>query len=399
MSERLYIRLGKVPEASCQWLVWSEQEQEVIASGELANASELVGLQDRAAYRPVDILVPSAAVTLTTIDLPEKGQQKALKALPFMLEESIIDNVDEMHFVVGPRDGERVSVAAVANEQMMMWLEWLNEAGITARSFIPDSLALPLHGCDWAAMRFGQETLIRTGQASGQSYSPQWLHLALPQLNASGDHLSVATYTELEFPGLKSTPQQLEMPMLVLAKGVAQAPINLLSGMFKPQKEYGQSLSLWRNAVLVFVVAFVLLLIDKGINIYRAEAQISALQQQTQEVYRQLKPGSGVPANLIPGQLRNQLKKLQGQGGGNEFFAMLQQLKGAFAKVPALKPNSLRFDGNRGELRMQVTATTYAQIEQFKEAISGQFKVDAGAMNSSDGKVTGTLTLRTKSHG
>lgn len=396
MNERLFIRLGVTPEASCQWLVWSEQEQEVIASGELSSAADLVGLQERAANRLVDVLVPSAAVTLTSIDLPEKGQQKALKALPFMLEESLVDNVDNMHFVVGPRQGEKVSVAVVANEQMTHWLGWLQEAGIQPRCLVPDSLALPLQGCDWAAMTFDDQILLRTAETQGQSYSDAWLAIALSQLTPSDRVLSVATYSDVVMEGVTLKPQQLDMPMLVLAKGIVQAPINLLTGMFKPQREYSQYLSLWRNAAIVLVVAFVLILANKGLTIYQADGELVQLQQQTQEAYRQIKPGSNVHANLVPGQLKNELKKLQGKGSGSEFFAMLKMLEGAFTGVPGLKPNSMRFDGNRGEMRMQVTATSYAEIEKFKATIAKQFRMDAGAMNSSDGKVTGTITLRSK---
>ena len=75
VSERLFIRLGQSFEQPCSWLVWSEQEQEIIGSGELSDASALSTLTERAANRAVDVLVPASSITLTAVDLPEKGQR------------------------------------------------------------------------------------------------------------------------------------------------------------------------------------------------------------------------------------------------------------------------------------------------------------------------------------
>ncbi|MGS0730506.1 type II secretion system protein GspL, partial [Shewanella sp. 0m-11] len=96
MSERLFIRLGQTAEQPCSWLVWSEQEQEIIGSGELSDASALSTLTERAGNRAVDVLVPASSITLTQVELPEKSQRQAVKALPFMLEENLAQNVDEL---------------------------------------------------------------------------------------------------------------------------------------------------------------------------------------------------------------------------------------------------------------------------------------------------------------
>lgn len=70
--------------------------------------------------------------------------------MPFLLEDTLAQNVDELHFVVGPRDGESLSVAVVAHEQMQNWLSWLDEAGLKVRKMVPDCLALEREDCDWA---------------------------------------------------------------------------------------------------------------------------------------------------------------------------------------------------------------------------------------------------------
>ncbi|MCU8062187.1 type II secretion system protein GspL [Shewanella sp. SM55] len=395
MSERLFIRLGRTAEQACSWLVWSEQEQEIIASGELANAQGLSTLTERAGNRPVDVLVPAAAMTLTSVHLPEKGQRQALKALPFMLEEALADDVDAMHFTVGPRDGDALSVVAVAHEQMQTWLSCLTEAGLKVKRIVPDCLALPLQECQWAAMNFGNELLLRTGLASGQSLPLPWLPIALEQLKPAQGEVSVASYTEMQLEGVELKPQSLELPMLVLARGILHAPVNLLSGVYTPKREYSKQLMMWKSAAIVIAIACVLALVNKGLTIHQVNGQIADLKAQSESIYQQVIPGNSRIVNLRS-QMESQLRALQGQGSGAEFFAMLDGLQDAFKQVPELKPNSLRFESARNEIRMQVSAKNYAQIEKFKEIVGRRFQLDGGTMNSGEEQVTSTLALRSK---
>jgi len=395
VSERLFIRLGRTAEQACSWLVWSEQEQEIIASGELANAQGLSTLTERAGNRPVDVLVPAAAMTLTSVHLPEKGQRQALKALPFMLEEALAEDVDAMHFTVGPRDGDALSVVAVAHEQMQTWLSCLTEAGLKVKRIVPDCLALPLQECQWAAMNFGNELLLRTGLATGQSLPLPWLPIALEQLRPAQGEVSVASYTDMQLEGVELKPQSLELPMLVLARGILHAPVNLLSGVYTPKREYSKQLMMWKSAAIVIAIACVLALVNKGLTIHQVNGQIADLKAQSESIYQQVVPGNSRIVNLRS-QMESQLRALQGQGSGAEFFAMLDGLQDAFKQVPELKPNSLRFESARNEIRMQVSAKNYAQIEKFKEIVGRRFQLDGGTMNSGEDQVTSTLTLRSK---
>lgn len=397
MSERLFIRLGTSSEQACSWLVWSELEQEIIGSGELKDAHALSSLTERAGNRPVDVLVPSSAITLTHVELPEKGQRQAIQALPFMLEENLAESVDDLHFVTGPREGESLSVAVVAHEQMQTWLSWLSEAGLKAKRIVPDCLALPLEQCQWAAMKFNQEYLLRTGSGSGVCLTADWMNMALPRLLPVDNDtpVTVAGYSELELAGTEVQAQDLELPMLVLAKGILSAPIDLQSGVYAPKREYGKHVQIWRNAAIVIVVALVLSMVNKGLNIYQMNSEQVRLQQQSEAIFKQAVPGTSRIVNLRS-QMDRYLRDMQGKGGGSEFFSMLKGLETAFTQVPELKPTTLRFDSARNELRMQVVAKSYAQVEQFKEIISRSYQLDSGAMNSGEDSVTSTLTLRSK---
>jgi general secretion pathway protein L len=152
---------------------------------------------------------------------------------------------------------------------------------------------------------------------------------------------------------------------------------------------------LWRNAAIMMVAVLVLALVNKGLAISQLNHQTAAMKIQSEAIFKSVAPSINRIVD-IRSQINSQLRSMQGQGGGVAFFEMLDGLKPAFSSVPQLKPTSLRFDANRNELRMQVVADNYAQLDKFKEIVSKDFQLDGGAMNSNEDSVTSTLTLRSK---
>ena len=96
--EQLVVRLGTNTDEPIHWIVWSSQQNEIIASGELPNAVQLNTLADRAGRRPICVLVPTSDVLLKWVELPAKAGRKALAAIPFILEEEISGDISQQFF-------------------------------------------------------------------------------------------------------------------------------------------------------------------------------------------------------------------------------------------------------------------------------------------------------------
>ena len=76
MTEILLIRTGQTEQDKLNWLIYSPQEQEIIASGELTDANRLSELSEKAQTREVVVLLPSDQVQLKTVALPTKWNRK-----------------------------------------------------------------------------------------------------------------------------------------------------------------------------------------------------------------------------------------------------------------------------------------------------------------------------------
>ncbi|WP_274620310.1 GspL/Epsl periplasmic domain-containing protein [Colwellia maritima] len=66
-------------------------------------------------------------------------------------------------------------------------------------------------------------------------------------------------------------------------------------------------------------------------------------------------------------------------------------------KFQRLKPESLKFDGKRQELRLQAIADDYQHFERFKSALVAEnLTVQQGAQNNQGDQVTGSFSIVSK---
>ena len=141
MARQMLIQISSLhPQATDQvaWLLL-ENNQPVsnITQGSLAEAATA------AVGAKVSVCIPSESVFLTRQHLPGKNRQRLLKAIPFALEDQIIDDVEDMHFALGTADKQgQYWIAAVAHAQMASWQQLFASVGLNPQALVPDSLLL-----------------------------------------------------------------------------------------------------------------------------------------------------------------------------------------------------------------------------------------------------------------
>ncbi|MGY3903670.1 GspL family type II secretion system protein ExeL [Aeromonas lusitana] len=393
MSESLVIRLGTHAQQPVEWLVWSTQEQEIIASGTLASAHALGELQERAGGRPVVTLVPGSDLIFRRVSLPGKYNRQAAAALPYLLEEQIASDVDALHLVVLGHQGSDVDLMAVDKAKMQTWLGWLQQAGLKSLQLLPDVLALPLVADGWSALQLGDAWLLRQGPHQGIVAEESLLTMLLA---TQAEPVTIHSHTPPPaMAGANWLAADPELPMLLLAKGALTCQANLLQGPYRPQTEYSRYWLQWRKVAVVAGLLLLVALTQRGVHLYQLAEQDKALKAEIRQVYTRIFPGETRIVN-IRSQMTQHLKML-GQAPQDGVLLLLTELAPVFAEVPGLKPEVLRFDAARGELRLQVTAPGFTEIERFRELAGKHFEVQQGEVRSTEGKVEGALVLKGKS--
>ena len=436
MSEILYIRLGSQVQDSVSWLIFSTVEQEIIASGELASAEQLRELTTKAQQRDVKVFVPGGDVLLKRLTVPTKSQRAMRAAVPYMLEDELAQDVDDLFFAYAKlnddEDGHNCFVAVTERAQMLLWQAWLADADIQAKTLQPDVLAMPYTAGQWHAIALSggsstgssKETdiVVRQGQWQGFTLdSDAWQfiveHVFAAEHNddeksaheqkedqAPDDiiinaHSDLPCFSEASIPdGFSLVKRDADLPLAVFAQHSAQSSFNLLQGEFKVKEQRSKNVNNWLMAAGIAACALLLNVSYKSAQLWQLSAQQTQVEAQIIKRYKKTFPeAKRVRIGTIKSQLNRKITQLGGKTEQAGFLTMLSKVQPAFAKVPALKPESLKFDGKRQELRVQAIADDYQHFERFKSALNtANVTVKQGAQNNQGDQVTGSFSIVSK---
>lgn len=415
--EKLAIRLGSTPHDPVHWLVWSDTEKEIIASGELPDAGGLRQLRERAPSAEVIGIVPGCDVVLKTVQLPLRANRKVLNAIPFMLEDEVASDITKSFFAFGKRNGDLQQVAIVSREKLTFWQEVLKQAGLHCELLVPDTLALPYLPGTASLLSLGNHEqsplIVRTEQWNGFQGEQKWAYpLFEKQLNKKPQ--SVMAYSELlhaeqlqAFFALEQledndgahdalttlTANYDKLPMQLLLDGALEANFNLLQGEFIVKRKTSAQWDKWRLAAVLASVALCVNLVSKTFELNSIKTQRQVLENSLQESIEKGFPNLPKTRNKETA-IRNEMARLEQGGGGISMLVMLTQMSPSFANT-GVKPQSIRYDATRTELRMQSVASNFESLEKFRREVQALgFEVDQGAINNKGDQVVGTIIIK-----
>ena len=403
MSETLFIRLGSRAEDKIHWLILASASQEIIASGELACASELTELTEKAQSRPVTILAPSCDVALKSLTVPGNSNRAIKLAAPYMLEDDLAQDVDDLFFAYHnlPKDelGHNCFVAAVDRKQLELWLSWLEQADIHSKTMIPDVLALPLTEEAITTVVLGQQVLVRESLWQGQAIDEDAWPLVSKFWQESEDTKIFAAFSPLplnEDCQLEVNNQPAELPMALLAKNANKQSFNLLQAEFQVKKAHSVALTHWLWVAGIAAFALCLQVGIKAGQLWQLTAQQGKVEQEIITTYKDTFPSSKrVRINTIRPLVKQKLGEVVQSTDGEGFMFLLAKLKPAFANVPELRPQTLKFDGKRNEIRIQAVGKDYQSFERFKiELEKAGLTVSQGSQSNQGDKVAGSFSIK-----
>jgi general secretion pathway protein L len=386
-----------MPEDQVHWLVWSEQEQEIIASGILDTADELSTLKERTGQNSCILIVPGSEVTLKTIELPGKANRKLLSAVPFMLEDELSQDVEELFFAWHKQIDKSQQMVIVNHSVMQHWIEVVQDADLDCDKIIPDFLCIPHKEDSWQAIQLEAELIVRQGPWQGFTGEQSWMESVI-ELHAKKQEqkVSIEFSTEPYIHNLANTEisyQPGPLPMQTLAQEAVKNSFNLRQEQYKAKKRGKSQISQWRLAAILAGVALLTTFVDKGIQASQLKQQEAEMQEQIVQEFRRAFPDTRRIVNVRT-QMRQKIEALEQSGSGISMLAMMSQLNEAFS-ASQIKPQTLRFDRSRTELRMQAVADGYESLETFKRLAEQKgFSVEQGAINNKDNQVVGSLLVK-----
>lgn len=207
MSEFLTVRLSSQKEADIPWLVWSAEQQEVIASGQVAGWEALHEIESYADQRSVVVLLAASDLILTSVEIPPGASRQLENMLPYLLEDEIAQDVEDVHFCVLSKGRETADVVGVDRLWLRACLDHLKACGFDVKRVLPDVLAIPRPEHGLAALQLGDEWLVRKSTTQGMAVDAQWLSLlaASDWVQNEGEYLPLQALTPLPELSLAET--------------------------------------------------------------------------------------------------------------------------------------------------------------------------------------------------
>lgn len=402
MRETLVIRLGQ--REGAEWQAGPLQTPP--SRGALDEAL------DEAAGRRIIVLVPSEHVLLTHVDLPIKNRQKLLQAAPFALEDQLAEDIESLHFALGPHDATgRVTVAVVTHAQMDEWLAPFREHGLDPDVLMPDVLAVPLQpsGADdppsWSLLPDGDTVLVRCGPYSGFSADrdvlPDLIRLAagdtLPRL-----HRYPAEEESLPLPSLPAQAETSARPatpfMHLLSGGATSPAINLLQGVYAPGHGALRWWQIWRPTAAFAVACLVLFTAVRALTYRQLGARIDHLQSRATQTFHHAFPGIHRIVDMRA-QGEQAMSALAHSGTSGTFTPLLRAAAQALDKVPTLHVTQLRY-GDNG-LSLSLRGPNLQSLDTLRQALAqvSNVALDVRSANADSGGVQLEIRLQLRSEG
>ena len=411
MRDRLFIRLDHNASVEASWLRTGEVRGESAEKFPEPGQGSLEQAALESAGCSIIVLVPGVDVLLTSAVVPSRNRQRIMSAIPYMLEEQLANDVDDLHFAIGRRgpDG-RIDTAIVDRARMEEWIKRLRDAGIEPDMIIADCLALPLTPNGWTLLKEPDTTLIRTSGQNGLSVDTVNLATVLPMLltenqdNPPGQIRWVECNTESVTLPLDLSEHKVEINAEA-CEGTAleffaqhfneNETINLLQGTYSRREQLGKLWRPWRPAAAMLVL---LMVIHAGMTIgdylsLRKERQM--LAEHIDKIYLDTFPDARRVVNARA-QMEEHLQSLRGgttkTSGG--FLDLLSGSGGPLSQTDGLELQRVSY--RDGQLDLAIVIRDLQGLDQLKQRLAAQsgYAVEIQSATARGNSVEARLQLK-----
>lgn len=358
----------------------------------------------------VVVTIPTEDILLLDVTLPGRNRKKLVNAVPYAVEDQLIDEVDELHFALSQQTvAGKYSVAVIDHQHMAGWQQVLSQAGLQAHAMVPDALALPHKDRAWTVFVDGERLLVRTGRYNGfaslATNMEILLQAALQEADKKPDFIELIVQSDDErvwpekIDDITIVQDKYEQETLALlaCDYDGQNAVNLMQGQYSHRENISKHVRPWYQAAALLLVWLVG---QGGLSIYQGmhlEAESKALKKQMTQVYRSVFPGQKFvrnPYSEMMGQLR-QLRKKSGKSQAN-LQDMLEATAPVLKNTKGISIKSLRFKSGRLELEFAVK--DLQTLEDLKQRLSksDEWKVEIQSASSRKDSVQTRMLIKSK---
>ncbi|GAA4358889.1 type II secretion system protein GspL [Kangiella marina] len=368
MKEKLFIRINS-DERSLQWGILSGDEEghsSFTDRGRLL-IEDIETLGEQVSEQTVVLMLPAHRVKCFNEKTPTKNRKQLEKAIPYQLEEQILDNVDNQHFALGSFDAQdRLAINVVDKQYLAETLEQFKEVGVEPDFVISEAACLPYFNDAWSTL-IEEQVFVRQEPnvfwSADKSLVEELLKLELQRDELSVSQAIRIYATEKQelnldaVPGLATQYEVIEDTFQFLAHNFDEAGLNLLQQEFSSQKKVQRNYGVWKLPAIAASVVCVLGIVYLVSHIIHLNQQYSNLEERTLAETKKIYPT--LPLTTAKIQINNSYRSIGGDSGSETSFALLMDKAIKAMDARSINFTQMEYIASRGELSMDVSAESY----------------------------------------
>ncbi|MEE9660867.1 type II secretion system protein GspL [Enterobacter cloacae complex sp. CARB60] len=347
MKQVLFVRPDSREGGKIMWCVSGSQQVEVLES--------LDALADHPLAARVCLLLPASSMIFRHFTLPKKVASQAT-AFSWMAEETLIGDVDNLHWTVLNKKGAEVDAVAIDADCLRGWLTRCQHAGLKVIQALPDAWLLPLTA--------GGSTLVSLDDGYWLRLSP---HVAsemeaslLPLLMQKAGEGNVCCYGDAPAGVDVDVEHPWQHPLVLIQPQWHACRVTLLHGEFSAKAGSDKASKGIKAAMAAAgLISLGLLLGPRVAMAWMLVQQENAIQQEIVQVYQHHFPSMHQQTNIKYHFGQNMKKQTKG------VFLQLEKLEKARQNVPEMEIDLLEYDAGQNTLTLSVTAQTQTALQTF----------------------------------
>lgn len=400
MSGNLYLFLDArnnneidLSSVSLNWVYEDERKNLKLSKASLKDAAIT------ASQYYITIVLSGEDVLQLKATVPGKNIHRVQQAIPFVLEDNVIDDVDDLHFSINKPINDSsndYNVSVINKHYFELVIQQLEKAGIYADVVTADYLLL-----DDKTLFFDGERILFNGlknQFSSNIDNATNLISDVSEVEAlkliscgkepdeNGEFIKLIENMTV----VKSTCE--DNPFLCLIKNSSKdTGINFLQGQYKKKKDWSNTNKTWMPVAVLFLVWLTVQAFSFVYDYIDVSRKNETLNNEITKIYKSSFPKSRkiIDAKAQMQQKLTELRKRKGQSG-RSFTKMLTASAGVFASSKGLIIKSLRYYDGRISLEIQIASLQ--EIDKLKEQLQNKMGYQVEIQNASSGK--GSVTAR-----
>ena len=327
----------------------------VSGSQQVKTLESLDALADHPLAARVCLLLPASSMIFRHFTLPKKVASQAT-AFSWMAEETLIGEVDNLHWTVLNKKGAEVDAVAIDADLLRGWLSRCEEAGLKVIQVLPDAWLLPVTA--------GGSTLVAQDDGYWLRLSP---HVAsemeaslLPLLMQKAGEGEVCCYGEAPAGVDVDIAQPWQHPLVLIQPQWQTCRVTLLHGEFSAKAGSGKASKSIKAAIAAAgLLSLGLLLGPRVAMAWMLVQQENLVQQEILQVYQHHFPSMRQQTNIKYHFGQNMKKQTKG------VFLQLEELEKARQAVPAMEINLLEYNAQQNTLTLSVSSQNQTALQTF----------------------------------